>query len=102
MSTIRIGTDERELRDADPQWITQEIQGRRKDGLRVCVVVQIRTADISMTLATPGCGGTGGAGRPPNRHEREVFELWEELGLDELRFEPGKVVAFVKRVIRLL
>lgn len=101
MSTIRIGTDERDLRDADPQWITQEIQGRRKDGLRVCVVVQIRTADISMTLATPGCGGAGG-GRPPNRREREVFELWEELGLDEQGFEPGKVVAFVKRVIRLL
>lgn len=101
MSTIRIGTDERDLRDADPQWITQEIQGRRKDGQSVCVVIQIRTSDLSMTLATPGCGG-GGGGRLPNRREREVFDLWEELGLGEMGFDPGRVVAFVKRVSRYL
>jgi len=101
MSTIRIGTDERDLRDADSQWITQEIQGRRRDGLAVCVVIQIRTADLSMTLATPGCGGAGG-GRLPNRREAEVLKLWEELGLGEPGFEPGSVVAFVKRVNRFL
>ena len=60
-STIRIGSDERPLLDADPQWITHGIEERRGDGRTVCVMVRLRTADLLVDLATKGCGVGGGA-----------------------------------------
>ena len=102
MSTIRIGTDERPLGQADPQWITQEIVGRRKDGLPDCVIVTIKTTDLSMHLATPACARGGVGGRPPTPREQAVFALWRKHGLDDVEFSPGAVVAFVKQVAAYL
>lgn len=102
MSTIRIGNDERPLESADMHWITQQIQARRSDGRTVCVKVIIRTRDLDLALATPTCGGGGGGGRPPTQREKAVIDLWNELGLNSLGYEPGKVVAFVQRVRKFL
>lgn len=103
MSTIRIGNDERPLDQADPQWITQEIHGRQRDGQRLCVRVSIKTEDLNIGLTTPACGGGGGGGgRPPTQRERSVLDLWNELGLNRADFEPGAVVAFVQRVRKYL
>lgn len=102
MSTIRIGNDERLLGSADPHWIMQQIKARQNDGRTVCVQVIIKTRDLDLALATPTCGGRGGGGRLPTQHERVVLDLWNELGLNSLDFEPGKVVAFVQRVQKLL
>lgn len=99
MSTIRIGTDERPLGQADPQWITQEIVGRRKDGLAVCVIVTIKTTDLNLNLATPACSRGGGGGRPPTPREQAILDLWRKHGLDDADFSPGAVVAFVKQVV---
>lgn len=101
MNTISIGNDTRPLDQADPEWITQEIIQRRKDGLSVCVRIQIRTDDLGMTLSTPACGG-GGGGRPPTSRERELLDLWNKHGLNEEGFSPGSVVAFVKQALRLI
>lgn len=102
MSTISIGGAERELAQVDPQWITQQIAGRRGDGQNVCIIVRIRTANLNITLSTPECGGGGGRGRPPTHHERAVLDLWSELGLNEHMFAPGAAVAFVQRVRQFL
>lgn len=103
MSTIRIGSDERSLVDADPQWITQEVQARRADGQSVCVIVTIITDDLNLRLATPSCGGSGGGGgRAPTQREKAIFDLWGQRGLNQADFSPGDVVAFVKQLIRYL
>ena len=102
MGSIRIGNAEKPLKDADPQWITQQINDRRRDGQNVCIVIVIRETDIDVCLATPTCGGGGGRGRSLNMRESELVELWNRLGLNEADFAPGNVVAFVKQVLQKL
>ena len=104
MNTISIGNESRPLEQADPEWITQQINGRRKDGQPVCVRVSIHTTEINLSRSTPGCpsSGSGIGGRPPTSREREVIDLWAKHGLNEGDFSPGNVVAFVRQVLRLL
>jgi len=100
MSTISIGNDQRDLRDADPQWIAQEINSRRRDGQSICVFVRIEEPGVSMSLCTPACrvGGGGGGGRPPNVRERAILELWQKRGLNDAEVEAGEVVSFVEQL----
>lgn len=100
MSSIKIGDAEKPLSDADPQWITQQINGRRRDGLAVCVVVLIKSADVDICLTTPACGGGGGRGRQLSAGETALIELWKRLGLNNADFAPGNVVAFVKQALQ--
>lgn len=102
VSVISIGIDRRPLEEADPQWITQEIQGRRKDGQDVCVVVRIEAEGLNVTLSTPACAKGGGGGRAPTQRERAIFDLWREQGLDEPTFTPGAVIAFLRRLRNLM
>jgi hypothetical protein len=104
MNTISIGNESRPLEQADPEWITQQIQRRRQDAASVCVRVQINSSDLNISFATtPSCASSGGGGgRPPNAREREVLDLWAKHGLTDPQFSPGGVVAFVKQVLRLI
>lgn len=102
MISIRIGSTERKIEDADEHWINQEINRRLADGQSVCVRVTIKEGDLDMALSTPNCPtGGGGGGRLPNAHEQAVFDLWEKLGLSSGRFAGGQVGAFVKQLRRL-
>ena len=102
MRTIKIGNDERSLGQADAQWITQEINGRRQSGAAVCVIVAIKTDDLDLRLSTPACGGAGGGGRQPTNREQAVLDLWRKHKLNDSDFSPGGVVAFVKQVSQFL
>jgi hypothetical protein len=97
MILVSIAGDERSVQDANADWIVQQIERRRRDGLPVCVVVTIRTSELQMRLATPECGGGGGR-RLPTGSEAGVFGLWSELGLNQSGFAPGKVIAFLRRL----
>lgn len=101
MTKIKIGSDERRFEDADEGWINQQITRRRRDGENVCVRVTIHTDVLNMLLCTPTCGGGFGGCRPPNRHEKEVFDLWNQSGLNCDSFTGGGVVSFLKRVRRI-
>lgn len=104
MSTIKIGSDQRDLREADAQWIASEIAGRRKDGQAVCVFVQINESGANLPLMTQACrvGAGGGGGRAPNALETAIIELWNSRGLNSGEPEPGQVIAFVRQLLRLL
>jgi hypothetical protein len=100
MDTIRIGTDERPLRDADAEWIGHEISGRRKDGQSVCVFVTLRHGGIDLRLATPTCGGGPGSGRQLNPREQAIVDLWKQCGLNDSDFSVEGVIRFVRNVSR--
>ena len=104
MSTISINGETRPLEQADPDWITTQIAGRRRDGQSVCVRVTVAAPGLNVAMATPGCGsgGGGGGGRAPNPAEREVLDLWEKQHLNRADFSPGQVVAFVRHLLRLI
>lgn len=97
MIKIRIDETEIDISSADESWINQQINRRRADGLSVCVRVIIKEGDLDMILSTPTCASTGG-GRPPRPHEKEVFNLWNERGLNERNFTGGNLIAFLKQL----
>jgi hypothetical protein len=104
MVTLTIGSAERELTgrsDIDESWINQQVNGRRADGQRVCVRVRIQGA-VDLALASAGCGGTGGGGRPLTPDQQRVVDLWVERGLADSGFSGGNVVAFLRQLFNLL
>lgn len=100
MITIRIAEEERQLDSVDEQWINQQINRRRADGQAVCVRVTVHEDGLDMVLSTPNCTG-GGGGRPPRPQEKEVFDLWNQRGLNDADFTGGNLVAFLKQLKRL-
>lgn len=102
MIRIRIGGQERDYDSADENWINQQINRRRADGLQVCVRVTIHVGDMDMILSTPTCGASTGGGRRARPSEQEVFDLWNQRGLDSADFSGGNLVAFMKQLRRLV
>lgn len=100
MITVRIAEEERQLDAADEQWINQQINRRRADGQTVCVRVTVHKDDLDVVLSTPNCA-SGGGGRPPRPREREVLDLWNQRGLNDINFTGGNLVAFLKQLKRL-
>lgn len=98
MITVRIGQEERGLDAADEQWINQQIVHRRRDGQSDCVTVRIQQGELDLILTTPGCGGSGGGGRPPRTVEREVINLWDKRRLNDAAFTSGDLIAFLKQL----
>jgi hypothetical protein len=102
MGRTVIGTETRPLEQADPEWITQQINRRRHEGVAVCVRVQVNTPDLAISFATPACASTGVGGRAPTAREQGILDLWIKHGLNERGFSPGSVVAFVKQLMHVI
>ena len=102
MIGIRIGNEERNLDEADESWVNQQINRRLAAGDLVCVQVRIQNDALDLALRTPTCPSMGGGGRAATRHEQEILNLWEKLGLRRMDFAGGNVVAFLKQLRRLV
>lgn len=102
MISISIGPEQRSLSDADPHWVARQIDGRQRDGINVCVVVNIDVSDARLSLATPSCARSGGGGRRPNATESQLITAWNQLGLNDMGFTAGNVIAFLQRLRHLL
>ena len=96
--TVWIGDSQRNLEDADAQWVTEQLRRRRRAGESVCVRVNIKKGNINVTLTSADCPSGGGGGCAPNRHEAVVLDDWNKRGLDGSDFPPGQLVAFLARV----
>lgn len=102
MITVKIGALERSLENADPSWINQQVNGLKRDGHTICVLVKINEGPIQMTLATPTCAVGGGGGRPPNALEQRIFDLWRKHHLDQIDITGGFVVSFLNELKRVM
>lgn len=101
MVTITIGRDSRTLnyrRDIDESWITQGINGRRRDGLNICVKVSIQAEGVNIILSSGDCGQSGGGGRRATGSEVELFDLWHSRRLHLASINPGDLIAFLKQL----
>ncbi len=101
MIHVKIGNDERKLEDAEESWINQQINRRRAAGESICVRVRIKDDHLDLILETPTCSSGGGGGRRPNPREREVFDAWDKLGLNQVNFTGGNLIAFLKQLMQL-
>lgn len=52
---IQIGPCERAIEEIEPNWITEQVNRRRHDNAKVCVMIKINTGSINLALATSGC-----------------------------------------------
>lgn len=82
MIMIKIGAIKRNIENADPSWINRQINGLKRDGYAVCVIIKIQGNSVNMTLGTAGCGGIGGGECPPNAGEQRIFDLWNKHHLN--------------------
>jgi hypothetical protein len=96
---LAIGSSgEYNLKEISSSWINEQINNRKKDGVPICVRVLIKTDYVNVALATVDCTCSKGGGRIPNHHEREIFELWNKLHLNNANFSAGNLIAFLKQV----
>lgn len=97
---IQIADETRMLTEADPEWINQQVNRRKADGLSVCVRVMIEEGSVHLNLSTPGCAALGGGSRIPNAEEQRILDLWRKHHLDEASFTGGNVVSFLKQIAK--
>jgi len=100
--TITIGSSNRNIQEADENWINQNVNGRRHDGVAVCVQVRIQVSGADVVLASAGCSSGFGGGRPPNVLEQRIIDLWNERGLNTAGFAGGNLVAFLHQLKKVL
>lgn len=96
---VIIGSSERKINDIEPNWVNEQVNGRKKDGVPICAKVHIQNETVNISLATSDCPCSGGGGgRKPNHQEQEIFDLWNKLHLNEKNFSSGNFIAFLKQV----
>lgn len=98
MIRVRIEDSERDLPSVSENWINQQVHRRKAIGQSICVRVIIREERLNMTLSSAGCPQSSGGGRPPNRYEKEVFDLWEKRGLNRNDLDCGNLLTFLKEL----
>lgn len=100
MSYIRIGDEQRNIADADQQWLSEQLRRRRAAGGSTCIQVSLKTSSIDILLSTPECGGGGGGGRAPSTQERLLFDEWAKRGLGGAGYSVGDIISFLQEVRR--
>lgn len=103
---VKIGQANREwqsLDDVQESWITQHIIERQRSGQPVCVYASIETSDIDVGMIAGQCPQYSSRPGPPLSQESlKVLELWREIVGRNGHVHPGDVIAFFKRVRRLV
>lgn len=104
MVRIKIGESERELDNADAQWVNEQVRGyQRTHGTLPCVRVTVDEDQAHINLITMNCPRSGGGGGVPQWRpaEAEVLELWKRHHLDAPAWAHGNLLAFVQQLRRL-
>jgi hypothetical protein len=106
MVRVKIDESERDLDNADAQWVNEQVRGyERTHGTLPCLRVTVDEDHAHITLISANCarsGGGGGGGAPQwSRPEAEVLELWKRLHLDSSDWTQGNLVAFIQQARRL-
>ncbi|HET8637309.1 MAG TPA: hypothetical protein VFL96_10700 [Acidobacteriaceae bacterium] len=97
MNTVKIGSQERSLNDADPHWIEQQINGLRRDGEPVTVVVRVQVGDRELCFVAPPMPG-GGPPRQYSAAQSAVIALWDQRGMNSASISPGNLISFLKQL----
>ncbi len=96
MIKLRIGGIEYPYDEVSASWLNDQIMGRRREGVPVCIQVLINTPDVNIALSTAGCPSSGG-GRRPYPRERPILDAWSRVGMDDTEFTAGQLMAFLRQ-----
>lgn len=96
---VKIAGIEKDISEIDPSWVNQQINGRRAAGEVVCVQVTIQKDSVNLMLITADCPHSGGGSKNSwSDHEKEIFDLWVKLHLNEGKFSGGNLLAFLNQI----
>lgn len=99
MITIHIGGSERQLADASPSWVKEQINRRRQNNEMVCVRVQIdKPPSIRLGLITSDCVSDGYSRRSLTPQEQYIYDLWIKYKLHEPNFSASELLSFLGRI----
>ncbi|MBL1215620.1 MAG: hypothetical protein HND52_19795 [Ignavibacteriae bacterium] len=98
MISIKIGSSERKLDSIDSDWINQQINNRRYQGKQVCVQIIINYENINVALKTKGCPKGQYVRRDVSKKEKEIFDLWNQMGLNNPDFQPNNLIDFLLKL----
>jgi hypothetical protein len=85
----------------DEGWIASTIQSLRREGIEVCVRVDIRGTDVNASVHAGRCPAGPSSSRPPSPREKSLFDEWSQCRLrDDPDFAPGRLIQCVKRIER--
>ncbi len=100
---VWVGPDRASLTEAiRGAWVVRQTTRRRKDGEAVCFRVRMKAPAVDFTLVTPECRQSRSVGRPLTPAEQHIVDLWVKHRLNELKYDPGEALAFLKQLERLL
>jgi hypothetical protein len=95
---VKIGSIEKDISEVDPNWINEQINRRRAEGITVCVQVSIISDSVNLHLATSECPPFSGVSRVLSTEENGILSLWNKLHLHDKDFSGGNLVAFLKQI----
>lgn len=98
MVTVKIGLQEHSFSDADPHWIEQQINGLKRDGAPVTVVVKIDAGDVELCFVSPPPSSGRGGGKPHSETENEIIALWIQCGMNNSDISAGNLISFLKQL----
>ena len=101
MINISIGGSTFPLEKVNEGWVNQMVAESRRLNHPLCVRVDVEEPGARVALATPGCAGGTGGGRPPNALEQRIVDEWIRRGLQTGEFSPGQLQAFLRELARL-
>lgn len=97
MILISVGNEQVTGEQYNPNWLFEQLERRGRDNGTVCVRVEMEGRDVDIALITPECP-RGPATRRARPSEDELFDLWEELGLNDPGWNHGRLNEFIQRV----
>ncbi len=101
MITIKIGTAERRDGEINARWIQDQVNARKKEGEKICVLFQINCVDININLPSRDYPKSGGGGRKLKPKEKFILDEWNKKGFYAKDINPGMVVSFWEFVKKL-
>lgn len=99
--TVTFGSNSRQNNAITAGWIHSEMETQEGAGQPICATVRVEGSGIDLTLPVGSCPRGGGGGRQLKAAEMDAVELYRRRHLDEARFSPGELEAFVKQAMRL-
>lgn len=100
MIKVIINEQDRIWDSSQAGWLNGTINDLQKDGIPICVRVSIQYGDTNVGLSAGSCSSSSYAGRPPNSSERELINSWNDMAVDEIPLNSGKIISFLNRVKR--
>ena len=101
MIKIKIGTSEANYKQINSDWVTQQIEKRKREGKSFWVEVIIEKGDVNINFSTPGRNSSRGVQRPLTFEERRIQKLWKKYNLDRKDFSIPDLLYFLSEIENL-